>query len=126
MPSFRTALMVTLTGCLFLTGCSLVGTWCVIEVEPGDAPFPIASATFANDGTYCVSHASGGRSRTDSGAYRWTGWRLELQPEGKPPRTYSGYLRLDGKLVLSRRQDDDGKITAVLEKQADERTGPLP
>ena len=116
------AISVTMpVGLLALAGCSLVGSWCTIEVQPADAEFPVAAVTFADDQSYCVSRISGGQTSSSSGTYRWTGLRLILAPEGRPLQSYFGHLRLDGKLVLTQGSGKT-KITAVLEKQKDERT----
>ena len=125
MQSRRIPWITTLSGFFLLDGCSLVGSWCTVTIDPDSAPFPITAVTLVDDGTYCVAHASGGRARTSSGTYQWTGLKLTLNPEGGPPQTYPGYLRLDGKLVL--KQHSDGRrVTAILEKQRDEipRTPP--
>jgi hypothetical protein len=45
----------------------------------------MASATFADDGTYCVVRRAGEWTTTSSGTYTWTGWKLTLAPEGGPP-----------------------------------------
>lgn len=119
MPSFRRTAPVALMSVLTLTGCNLVGSWCTVEVKPEDASFPIASATFAQDGTYCATHSAGGQTNTSAGTYRWNGSKLTLEPEGRPPQTYAGQWHLDGKLVLSEKTGA-GRITAVLKKQKDE------
>ncbi len=79
----------------------------------------MASATFADDGTYCVVRRAGERTTTSSGTYTWTGWKLTLAPEGGSAPSVSGHRRFDGKLVLTETAES-GPITAILEKQKDE------
>lgn len=124
MQTLRAVSTTASAGLVLLAGCGLGGAWCTVKVTPQDARFPIASATFAADETYCVSRIAGGQTSSSSGTYRWTGFKLILAPEGTSSQTYSGYLRLDGKLVLAH-GSGKAKVTAVLEKQKDERT-PLP
>ena len=125
MQRYPAAWVATLGGLVCLTGCSLVGTWCTVKVKPEEAQFPIASVTLVGDETYCVTNTSGDRTGTTSGTYEWTGLKLTLRREDRPAQVFAGYLRIDGKLVLTH-QGADGMITAVLEKQADEKTGTLP
>ncbi|MCK4659412.1 MAG: hypothetical protein KAV82_07810 [Phycisphaerae bacterium] len=121
MPSIRPLSIITLGGLVLLSGCSLTGSWSTIEVKPEYARFPIASVTFTDEGTYCVTHGEGVRADTSSGTYEWAGSQLRLKPQGQPPQTYSGTLRLGGTLALTL-ETGNGVITAVLEKQKDKQT----
>ena len=101
-----------------MCGCNVVGTWSTIEVAPQDRPFPIASVTLADDGTYCVSQTTGSQTRTTAGTYRWDGVKLALNPGEGAPQHYAGGWRLDGRLVLSHGSGRD-RVRAVLERQSD-------
>jgi hypothetical protein len=78
--------------------------------------FPLSMVTFDDEGMYSATRTVEGQAETMTGQYRWNGMKLEVTPKDGTTRTYPGYLRLDGKLVLSHERDDE-KMTAVLEKQ---------
>lgn len=64
-----------------MTGCSSVaGTW-VADKSSGDAN-PIASVTFAGDGTYTATAQYGDTSRAVSGHYELEDGTIELDSEG--------------------------------------------
>ena len=125
MSLLRTALISIPLGLSSSSGCSLVGTWSTVEIKPADARFPIASVTFADDGTYCISHTVGGRTGTSSGTYEWHGTMLVLKPANAPPARYAAYWAIGGRLIPSQRADHD-RVTAVLERLEDQDTGTPP
>jgi hypothetical protein len=100
-----------------LSGCSIAGDWKLTKVTPEGKEFPISTVNFAEDGTYSATSNYGGKPMNSSGTYKWTGTSLTINPEGKPSRTYSGHMGMDSKLVLTH-DDEKGKMTGTLEKQA--------
>jgi hypothetical protein len=105
------------------SGCSIAGRWEAVSVKPDMAmdKFPLQMVTFDNEGMYSSTCTMEGSTETSTGQYTWNGMKLEITPKDGTTRTYNGYQRLDGKLVLSRK-GEDGKMTAVLEKQKEEMT----
>ena len=105
------------------SGCSIAGRWEAVTVKPDTAKdkFPLQMVTFDNDGMYSATCTMEGTTETSTGQYTWNGMKLEITPKDGTTRTYTGYQRLDGKLVLSHK-DEGGKMTAVLEKQKEEMT----
>jgi len=103
-------------------GCSLAGTWKRVSVQPDDAPFPFAYITFDDKDQFTATQSVDTASHTDShtvtGTYKW-GWRrLILSPTDpqEQEQVFSGYRRLDGKLVLTPAGSGKKRPRAVLAK----------
>jgi len=101
-------------------GCSLGGTWRVVEIDPPGAAFPFTQATFDATGRYTATGpftAQGersGDSHSMTGTYNLFGAKMNLSPEGGPTLSYRIRRRLDGKVVMVfRPPNQDRSITAT-------------
>jgi hypothetical protein len=96
------------------TGCSVTGTWNRIESSPNNPPgrFILSTVTFAEDGRFTATESDNGRRRTLTGAYRFDGSTLLLEPADQPSHRLPA--RLDNEQTLVIQYDpDDANATIV-------------
>jgi hypothetical protein len=88
------------------SGCSITGAWRVESVEPESAraAFPLHRVTFHEDGTYADEPTGEGEGEPTIGQYSWNPafYTLHLTPQGTTTQFYTGYMQMDGKLILDR------------------------
>ena len=91
---------------VLISGCGIAGSWQAVTVSPADGQPPFAYMTLDAQGQFTATTKDDGASRTSTGSYSWNGRTLRLRSEGSAERVYTGYVRMDGALVLS--LDDQG------------------
>ena len=88
-----------------LSGCqgAIVGHWRMIEVVPNKEVFCIDDATFRRDGAFTATTTVEGKTTREAGTYRFTGFKLILQPQAGGRRAYSAMLKFGQLEVLNGR-----------------------
>lgn len=101
-----------LAGLLCCTGCGgvVVGSWTMERCIPNHDTFCFDNATFARDGTYAADLTVEGKSTRQTGAYKFNGFQLTLQPSGGGQRRYNATVKM-GRLKIM-----NGKSRVLLRK----------
>ena len=113
-------LTTVLAGLFLLSGCSIVGTWKTVRVEPEEyaSRFMFTKVTFDDDGMYAGTMKYGDKQGTVVGKYKWNGRTLKIMPRESDPREYKGELRWGTKLYLHHEYEGQ-QMTGVMEKQTE-------
>lgn len=100
-PTMPAAVLVVAVLLVALSGCggALVGHWRAIEVVPNREVFCFDDATFNRDGTFTATTTNEGKTTTESGRYRFNGFKLTLHPQAGGRRTFNALLQF-GRLEL--------------------------
>ncbi len=96
-----------LAGC----GVGIRGQWSLVRAQPNADTFAIDDARFGDDKQFEATITIEGRTRRETGSYKFNGSRLTLRPVGGGMRTFDASVTL-GQLVI--REGDDRK--AILKK----------
>lgn len=108
-------LLRLLCGAALVVGCagcgSLTGRWTLLSAEPNRDVFALDDAVFQRDGGFSALVTLEGKTRRETGRYRFTGFNLTLWPEVGGKRSYNAQLRW-GTLTLAQ-----GERRVVLQKE---------
>ncbi|NOX58197.1 MAG: hypothetical protein GXP29_04980 [Planctomycetes bacterium] len=116
--TMRLAMAICCMG--LLTGCSIKGNWKTVRIDPPDMAesFAFSSVNFGNDGTYSATVKYGGKSRSLTGKYEWSGFTLKIIPRNGERREYRGEMWW-GKTLHLHHKSDGKPVTGVLERHAE-------
>ena len=107
------------------TGCTVVGTWRTVTVDQtglpssadaSDARFDIVVVTFDDQDNFTATEKRDGVRTTRTGAYRFTGFRLTLDPDDGERHVYRARLDVRGFLLLTQSAEGQ-RVKAKLEKE---------
>lgn len=109
-------LLVFLVGAAsLLGGCSVAGSWRVVDIDPAGAPFPVDQVTFSAGNQYTASWTQAGEKRTGTGDYRLRGSMLDIMEQGRAPRSYHLKRRGNDTILLTYRENN-AAVTATLKR----------
>ncbi len=79
---------------LLLAGCNaqLAGKWRLVQAAPNRETFAIDDAEFTRDGAYSLTATIEGRTRRETGEFKYNGFDLRLFPEDGGRRTFGASL----------------------------------
>ncbi len=117
MTRFKNYSSLTLFCFCLVGGCAtLSGTWRAVDTDPPDAAGVLETITF--DGPrYTATADEGGKRRTTTGDFHWSGSKLTLRTAGGTARVFMG-RRSEGRLTLVDERPS-GQVRTTFEKIAD-------
>lgn len=103
------------TGC----GVSVVGHWDCVRAEPSRDLFCVDDAVFERDGRYAATITLEGRTRRETGTYRFNGFKLRFRPASGGHHEYNA-MRQGGRLTIKR---EDARATLRKVKPSEDDSG---
>lgn len=108
-------LVLFIAGCT--GGCALSGDWRAVQNPRDPQRSGVECVTFSTDGRFTLTSSDEEERRTVTGTYSFAFGQLRLRLDKEVKPTYSGYRRLDGKLLVAG-PDGPNKSRAILQKSS--------